>query len=106
MEQERSFDQLCLVARQGDAHAQFLLGLMYAEGCSVKKDDTVVAAWYRKAAEQGHAHAQYNLGLMYAAGRGVEMDEDEAVSWYRKAADQGHAGALSRIMTCMKRAGL
>ena len=81
------------LAEQGDAYAQFNLGLMYVNGYGVAKDDTKAVYWYRKAAEQGEAYAQYNLGVMYDKGYGVAEDDTQAVYWFRKAAEQGHANA-------------
>ena len=57
-------------ADQGDASAQFNLGLMYANGRGVLKDEAEAGRWYRLAADQGDASAQLNLGGMYADGRG------------------------------------
>ena len=71
------------LADQGDAIAQYNLGLMYAYGEGVPEDDAEAVRWYRLAADQGHAGAQYNLGVMYANGRGVPEDDAEAVRWYR-----------------------
>ena len=68
------------LADQGDADAQYNLGLMYDYGYGVAEDDAEAARWYRLAADQGHAIAQYNLGLMYASGRGVVEDDAEAVA--------------------------
>ena len=83
------------LADQGDADAQFNLGVMYANGKGVLKDDKQAVKWYQKAADQGYAPAQYNLGLMYANGEGdgVLKDDKQAVKWYQKAADQGYASA-------------
>ena len=81
------------LADQGDADAQYNLGLMYGNGRGVLKDDKQAVKWYRKAADQSVAEAQYNLGWMYANGKGVLKDDKEAVKWYRKAADQGFAEA-------------
>ncbi len=78
-----------ILAEQGNAEAQFNLGIMYVEGKGVSKDNTEAVKWYRKAAEQGDAQAQNNLGLMYSEGEGVPEDYMEAVKWYRKAAEQG-----------------
>ncbi len=39
------------LAEQGDAGAQYNLGLMYREGQGVSQDDAEAAKWYRKAAE-------------------------------------------------------
>ena len=81
------------LADQGNALAQFNLGVMYDEGQGVPQDDAEAVKWYRKAADQGNALAQFNLGVMYGTGQGVPQDYAEAVKWYRKAADQGLAQA-------------
>ena len=81
------------LAEQGDADAQYMLGLMYSKGQGVPWDDKAAMQWYRRAAEQGYAGAQAELGLMYYHGRGVPKDEKAAVQWYRRAAKQGHADA-------------
>jgi len=80
-------------AKQGDAGAQSNLGLMYANGRGVVKNEVEAVKWFRKAADQGYAEAQFSLGVMYNIGQGVVKNEAEAVKWYRKAADQGHAKA-------------
>jgi TPR repeat protein len=77
------------LANDGDAAAQFTLGLMYVTGHGVQQDDAAAALWFRKAAEQGLA--QSNLGVLYRDGRGVTRDFTEASMWFRKAADQGDA---------------
>ncbi len=79
------------LANDGDAAAQFNLGVMYLTGHGVQQDDAAAALWFRKAAEQGYALAQTNLGVLYRDGRGVAEDATEAVMWLRKAADQGDA---------------
>ena len=76
-------------AEQGDAVAQYNLGLMYDFGDGVPENDAEAVNWYRLAAEQGHADAQYDLGFMYDVGLGVPEDYAEAVKWYRLAADTG-----------------
>jgi TPR repeat protein len=80
-------------ADQGDARAQFNLGLMYSEGKGVQQDFKQAAAWYRKAADQGEVEAQCNLGNKYRQGQGVQQDSKQAAAWYQKAADQGHMKA-------------
>ncbi|MBE0616885.1 MAG: sel1 repeat family protein [Proteobacteria bacterium] len=47
-------------AKQGDAGAQYNLGLLYANGQGVPQNYTEAANWYRKAAEQGNASAQFS----------------------------------------------
>ncbi len=53
------------LANEGDADAQYNLGLMYDGGKGVPLDDAEAVKWYRLAADQGDADAQTNLGLMY-----------------------------------------
>ena len=81
------------IAEQGDASAQYNLGVMYEKGRGVPQGYAAAVTWWRKAADQGNASAQNNLGLMYDKGWGVPQDYAAAVSWYRKAADQGNAVA-------------
>lgn len=85
------------LANDGNSAAQFNLGVMYAKGRGVTKDEAEAARWYRSAAEQGHIGAQFNLGVIYEDGRGVKRDDAEAARWYRKAADQGHADAMNQL---------
>jgi len=84
-------------AEAGNADAQDNLGVMYATGRGVAKDDTEAARLYRLAADQGHAGGQFNLGWMYANGKGVAKDDAEAVRLFRLAADQGQAEAQSNL---------
>lgn len=46
-------------AEQGDADAEYAMGLCYEEGTGVEQDFAQAAMWYEKAAQQGHADAQY-----------------------------------------------
>lgn len=76
-------------AEQGDAKAQFNLGVMYSEGRGVPQNDAAAVKWFRLAAEQGDASAQYNLGGMYAEGRGFPQNNISAYVWLSVAAAQG-----------------
>ena len=84
-------------ADQGDALAQYILGVMYGDGQGVAQDYPAAVSWFRKAADQGNAEAQFNLGVMYGDGQGVAQDYAAAVSWYRKAADQGDTRAQRNL---------
>jgi len=90
------------LAKQGNASAQYNLGLMYYKGQGVLQDYKTAVKWYRLAAEQGNANAQSNLGLMYYKGQGVLQDYKTAVKWYRLAAEQGNANAQSNLGNPMK----
>ena len=60
-----------LLADQGSADAQVLLGQRYITGIGVPKDAAAGVSWFRKAADQGDASGQNHLGAMYGAGIGV-----------------------------------
>ncbi len=89
-------------AENGDAKAQFALGVMYETGTAVSASVAEALKWYKKAAFQGIAEAQLVLGLKYLAGQGVVRNDNEALLWLRKAAEQGqpdaqyHLGNLCR----------
>ena len=95
--QTSEIDALRARAEQGEAEAQYDLGVMYANGLGVPEDDAEAVRWLRLAAGQGYAAAQFTLGLWYDHGLGVPQDDIEAVRWYRLAADQGDAGAQSNL---------
>ena len=76
------------LAEQGNAKAQYNLGLMYRKGQGVPQDDAEAVGWWRKAAEQGNAGAQNNLGFMYYNGRGVPEDYAQAHMWFNLAASR------------------
>ena len=78
---------------RGDAGAQFDIGLLYAYGLGVPRDDALAVQWFRKAADQGLAVAQNSLGAMYDQGLGVPRDYALAVQWFRQAAVRGDADA-------------
>jgi TPR repeat protein len=81
-------------AEQGNADAQFYLGLMHALGKGMPRDYEKAAEWYRKAAEQCNADARFELGRLYAVGDGVPQDLVQAYIWTSLAADQGHSKAM------------
>jgi TPR repeat protein len=83
-------------AEQGDLNGQAALGVMYAFGHGVPRDDGAAFTWYLAAAEQGSALAQSNLGALYLAG-GVRQDYAEAMKWFEKAAAQRDGRAQANI---------
>ena len=80
-----------LAADQGDAEAEYNLGVTYDEGEGVPQDDAEAARRYRLAADQGHVSAQFNLGVMYGSGKGVPQDDVEAHMWLNLATAQAPA---------------
>ena len=80
------------LAEQGEAKAQFNLGIMYERGQGVLQDYKTAVKWYTLSAEQGYADAQNNLGVMYAFGRGVIEDKVYAHMWGNISNSNGYEG--------------
>jgi len=86
-------------ADQNHALAQFNLGVMYARGQGVRRDDKQSMVWIRKAAHLGDAGAQYNLGMRTHRTSMGEVEGNagesriEAYKWLRLAAAQGYAAS-------------
>ena len=95
--QSADIKKLIQQANQGDAIAQYNLGVMYAKGQGVPQDSAQAVKWLRLAADQGDAWAQYNLGYMYDIGQGVPQDYTQALKWLRLAADQGNVKAQANL---------
>jgi TPR repeat protein len=86
-------------ADDGDAEAQFGLGLRYGTAQGPALDFVQAAHWFRKAADQNHGLAQFNLGMMLVQGQGVPRDEVEALTWFRKSAEGGDVGSQYMLGT-------
>ena len=93
----KAFRWYRLATEQGDASAQYFLGVAYGTGKGVPQDFAESRRWFRLAAEQGLASAQYALGFIYSDGNGVPQDDAEAARWFRLAAEQGHARAQGTL---------
>lgn len=85
---EKAVETIKEAAEQGDAAAQYKLGVLYIQGVGMMQDSARACYWYRKAAEQGQMEAQYMLGLMFSKGEGVPQDFVQARQWWEKAAAQ------------------
>jgi len=98
----QDFAAVKLAAEKGDAIARNNLGVTYAAGQGISKNDaagkegqkveqnyTEAIKWFRLAAEQGNVEAQCNLATLYYYGRGVDQDYAETIKWLRLAADRG-----------------
>ncbi|MEI7455971.1 MAG: tetratricopeptide repeat protein [Nitrosomonadales bacterium] len=117
------------LAEQGDAEAQYQLGMRYFRSYGGKGDDKEARHWFWMAALQGHpkgmwkiagmlsdaeqaliwtlkaaeagcANAQWWAGCLYLRGEGVIQGNEQAVYWYKKAAEQGDASALDSLGKC------
>jgi TPR repeat protein len=94
---ESKLDEMKALADQGDADAQYNLGIMYDNSKGVPENYAEAVKWYRKAADQGYAAAQFELGLMYESGIGVPENNIGAYAWWSMAKTQGHPNAAIGI---------
>ena len=81
-------------AKQGEASAQYNLGLMYFRGEGVPQDYGAAFDWFQLAAEQGDIGAQLALGLSYSLGWGVAKNYVRAYAWLDLAVVNGRQDAL------------
>jgi TPR repeat protein len=81
-------------AEAGIPSAQYGLGMIYAKGAGVPRDERLAAGWLRKAASQGHAEARKEAAELY-----YQMGEDF------EAAALGHEGAARRLAAKLEAAG-
>jgi len=92
-----SLPALRKLANQGDADAQWQMGVRYHNGEEVPQNDAQAVRWFLRAAEQGHVTAQATLGAYYWAGRGVPPDLSKAYVWSALALAQGDENSKSRL---------
>src|SRR5450830_1098200 len=85
------------LAKQGNATAQYNLGVLYERARGVPQDNEKALLWLGRAASNGNASAQTNLGVMYDNGQGVEQNVEKAAQLFQLAAVQGNAVAQCNL---------
>ena len=85
------------LADNGNANAQYNMGVLYDEGYGVKQDYAKARGWYEKAAAQKYAKAEHNLGIMYQSGHGVQKSSAKAAEWFKRAAEHGESAAQNNL---------
>lgn len=60
-----NFSDYIDAAKKGDPNAQHKVGVCYALGLGVNKDNAKAIKWYLKSANQGFAKAQNSLAFCY-----------------------------------------
>lgn len=102
--------RLKALASLGDAHAQYVLGSMYATGVGVEKNDAEAIRLFRKAAVGTHgesdpaAAAELAVAKNYAEGtEGVKPDQVESLKWLRRAAEGGSQEAVAELQKSQMR---
>ncbi|MEE8428619.1 MAG: FimV/HubP family polar landmark protein, partial [Gammaproteobacteria bacterium] len=72
-------------ASQGEARAQYNIGVMHYKGIGTSRDLIAAARWIGAAAKQENGAAQLYLGVMYSLGEGVPQDLVKSHSWLDRA---------------------
>lgn len=82
------------LARSGNADAEELIGVMYAMGLGVERDDRRAFEFYLRSSLKGHPGAQSGIGWYYEVGRGLPApDFVRAYMWYTLSAIGGDPDA-------------
>jgi uncharacterized protein len=76
-------------AADGDAEAQYRMGMMARFGWGMDKDSAAAVRWLSEAARRNQPQAQAELGTMYRLGRGVPEDPKRAAQLLTAAASAG-----------------
>ena len=80
---QEAMKELIPAARSGNADAEELIGIMYAMGLGVQRDDIRAFDWYLRSSMKGHPGAQSGVGWYYETGRGMPApDLIRAYTWY------------------------
>lgn len=67
--------------------SQYYLGLLYARGEGVNRDDAKALEYYTLSADNGYADAQLMVSNIYAAGKTVTQDFTTSYLWCLRAAE-------------------
>ena len=83
--------------QNGDAKAQYRLGVKYENGIGVTRNPIEALRWFYRSAEQEYPDALYRLGVKHFSGNDVPLNFKAAIRWWRRAAAVGHVGAIKRL---------
>ena len=101
---EEAREELWPAARSGNADAEELIGVMYAMGLGVPKDDQRAFEWYLRSSMKGHPGAQSGIGWYYEIGRGMPApDLVRAYLWYTLSAIGGDPDAAISLEEVVKK---
>ena len=95
-ERDRAAAELEQIARQGDPHAQYFMGLLYRDGGLLVPDAEQAKHWLELSAQE-LPDAQYVLGKLYLSDEPNIHDPAKGLYWLHQAADSGHEYAAYRL---------
>ncbi|EPX81607.1 tetratricopeptide repeat protein [Litoreibacter arenae] len=101
---EAAYTELVPAARAGNADAEELIGIMYAMGLGVERDDVRAFEWYLRSSMKGHPGSQSAVGWYYEVGRGMPApDLTRAYMWYTLSAIGGDPDAAISLEEVVKK---
>lgn len=86
-------------AEDGDARAQYRLGLIFDFGLGTPVDLIEAARWYRAAAGQANTEARIALGRLYERGGDALAERSAAAAWLRITTQQPGAELAPDLVT-------
>ena len=92
-EYENAFIWLKPWAKEGDADAQYRLGLLYENGYGVDVNTKLALKWYRASAKQGQRKAKRRLQNLRKSATAASGNESVATQWYEDLAVSGDSEA-------------
>ena len=95
-ERDKAAEELEQIARQGDPHAQYFMGLLYRDGGLLVPDAEQAKRWLELSAQE-LPDAQYALGKLYLSDDSDMHDPAKGLYWLQHAADRGHEYAAYRL---------
>lgn len=98
---------MTVMAKKGDAEAQYHVGMMYNNGIGTRQDRSQAFEWFQKSAEANHPLGAYKLGCYYdGQGEGIiASDADLALKYKLVAAEAGYALAQHDVANLYDRRG-
>lgn len=87
---QRALRQLLAEAEKGNAQSAFRVGVIYEEGCGVRRNRQTAAAYYEIAGKHGHVDGAVRLGGYYVQGDVLGVDYRKARALLEGPAAKGH----------------
>lgn len=82
--------QLMGEAEKGNAASAYRVGVLYENGCGVRINQQIAAAYYEMAAKGGHADGAVRLAMIYIDGEALKQDYAKARTLLDGPAKAGH----------------
>ena len=96
-QRDEAVEDLEQLAKYGDVHAQYFLGLLYRDGGLLLPDAEQAVHWLELAAKRDLSAAQHALGKLYLSDDPEVRDAVDGIQWLERAAQNGSTDAAYRL---------